>query len=103
MTPNPHRALSRIDELIQTMDDPRAAYVVRSRLDRTMLVLHQHIQDIRELHPSIASQLLELAKRVEDAFLALRRRSEPFGEAWISKLGSTRIELDRLRSILASE
>jgi len=103
MTSDRNRAIARIEELIETMDDPKAAYVVRSRLDRTMLVVRQHIQEIRGHDPATASQLLATVGRVDDSFSALRRRSEPFGDAWISKLGSTRIELALLRRLLTTE
>lgn len=103
MTKNPDHAIFRIDELIQTLDDPKAAYVVRSRLDRTMLVLRRHIRAIRDLDPATASELRAISRRVDDSFSALRRRSEPFGEGWILKLGSTRSELALLRRLLARE
>lgn len=96
MVNSDNRLLARVDELIAIMDDPKAAYVVRSRLDRLLLMLHSS--------PGLPAGALrdEVAESLEHSFRALRRRSEPFGEGWVRKLADTRAELVSLRGALTA-
>ena len=98
----PDRIVVRLDELLNTLEDPKAAYVVRSRLDRVAIMIRRYIAEVQEADSELASRLDEALTRIEDAFRALRRRSEPFGEAWVQKLASTRAELVLLRAGFSS-
>lgn len=99
VTPDSKIVTTRIDELLATLDNPQAAYVVRSRLDRVLLMTQSWIED-PGVDPDRTAQLREILGRLEDSFRALRRRSEPFADAWIGKLAGVRRELLSLRSTL---
>lgn len=92
---------TRIDELLATLENPQAAYVVRSRLDRIVLMTRGLLE-----RPSITRdevvQMDTILDRLEDSFRALRRRSEPFADAWIHKLAGVRRELLDLRAALGT-
>ncbi|MBZ5734148.1 hypothetical protein K8Z61_06530 [Nocardioides sp. TRM66260-LWL] len=90
----------RLDQLIETLDDPRAAYVVRSRLDRVLLLVNRTIGGA-DLDDQRASKVEQLTRDIDEHFAALRRRSEPFGEAWLTNLASARKALLDLRQVLA--
>jgi hypothetical protein len=95
------RIIFRLDELLSILDDPKAAYVVRSRLDRVSLMLQRYVKEAQAQNTEFASRVESATLGIQDSFRALRRRSEPFGEAWIEKLGATRSELLLLRDELA--
>lgn len=95
------RVLARVDDLLATLDDPKAAYVVRSRLDRVGLMAERLAMQ-GGLDASRQRAIFALLQRIEDAFAALRRRSEPFAEAWVRKLEATRADIVALRAALAS-
>jgi len=95
------RIVVRLDELVSTLDDPKAAYVVRSRLDRVMLMVRRYVKEAQAPEQAPSPRLESAMLRIEDSFRALRRRSEPFGEAWIGKLAATRDELLVLREELS--
>ena len=90
------RIVARLDELLATLGNPKAAYVVRSRLDRVLLLVKRYNSDERS--PEEQRALAMHVARIEDSFRALRRRSEPFGEAWMAKLAHVRADLASLRS-----
>jgi hypothetical protein len=92
------RTLVRLDELLATMDEPQAAYVVRSRLDRSLLLVRRHIDELGAQDREAAVRVSRIVDSVEDSFRALRRRSEPFGEAWIAQLRATRAQIALLRN-----
>lgn len=93
------RIVGRLDELLDTLNDPKAAYVVRSRLDRVLLMVRRSL-DWEGARSDRRGRLEDAMHRIEDSFRALRRRSEPFGEAWLEKLAMTREDLLALRSEL---
>lgn len=95
---SPDRVLVRLDELLDTMSDPKAAYVVRSRLDRFLLVLGDYVANMSPRNPETAAALTNLGQHVNDGFEALRRRSEPFGSAWVLKLAMARDDVLLLRA-----
>ncbi len=92
----PDRIIGRLDDLLDTLDDPKAAYVVRSRLDRVLLMIRRQL-DQAGAPVSHRAGLEKTIRRIEDSFTALRRRSEPFGEAWLHKLSAARDDLLNLR------
>lgn len=95
------RIVGRLDELLDTLGDPKAAYVVRSRLDRVLLMTRCYLDE-----PGVGDgrtvRLQNALRRIEDSFRALRRRSEPFGDGWLHKLAVTRDDLLALREELLS-
>ena len=93
------RIVGRLDELLDTLSDPKAAYVVRSRLDRVLLMVRRHL-DWEGARGDHRVRLEGAMRRIEDSFRALRRRSEPFGDAWLEKLAMTREDLLALRTEL---
>lgn len=96
------RIIDRMDELLEALRDPKAAYVVRSRLDRVLLMIRRHLDETSagRSHPV---QLQIAIGRIEDSFRALRRRSEPFGDGWLHKLAVTRDDLLALREELLAQ
>ena len=96
------RIVRRLDELLDTLSDPKAAYVVRSRLDRVLLMTLRHLDETG--HGDDTRARIESAiRRIEDSFRALRRRSEPFGDSWLHKLALTREDLLTLRDELLAQ
>lgn len=79
----------RLAELAKTLERPEDAYVVRSRLDRALLVCRRYLSEA-VVPPTDAAVAYSLISEIEAAFVAIRRRSEPFGEAWVAKLQDTR-------------
>lgn len=96
------RIIGRLDELLDTLRDPKAAYVVRSRLDRVLLMIRRLLDETRA-GDSHRVRLQSAMSRIEDSFRALRRRSEPFGDGWLHKLEVTREDLLALREELLAQ
>ena len=92
--------IRRIDDLLETMAHPQAAYVVRSRLDRVIVIAKMRLDGLSDAQSHAANCCRTTLGSIELAFAALRRRSEPFGDGWVSKLLATRQELQQLRSEL---
>jgi hypothetical protein len=94
-------AKHRVMQLIETLKDPEDAYVVRSRLDRSLLVVRRYLAGAEG--PADVRPIESMLVDIEAAFASLRRRSEPFGEAWIAKLEDTNANLLELHTALDSE
>lgn len=91
-------AIRRLDQLLEVLENPHSAYVIRSRFDRLLVVTRKYVQarSTTAAAPSIHALLHEL----EAGFEALRRRSEPFGESWMQKLTEVEGVLRQLRRAL---
>lgn len=94
MTQRDRDAIYRLDQLMETLSNPRDAYLVRSRLDRALLVVTATAG--APLPAEVGTQI----GRIEEAFRTVRRRSEPFGDAWIRLLDEAREEVSILRTYL---
>lgn len=92
-------ALVRLDHLIGSIEDPRSAYAIRSRLERFDLTLSPLLPELSDTERVVAAGHM---REIEHSFAFLKLKSEPFGEAWLKTLRAARASLIELRSLLES-
>lgn len=85
----------RLGRLLESIEDPRSAYAIRSRLDRLVLSLQQHLPEVAD-----SSEVAHRVDRVADSFAVLRLKSEPFGEPWRVRLSEARNDLLIIQKLL---
>lgn len=97
MTDQVERALVRLDELLCTLDSPESAYLVRSRVERALIVARKAESSVRE---EKRENVRSLISDLDRAFNSLRKRSEPFGGRWHARLEDCRGVVVDLRAAL---
>lgn len=91
-------AIRRLDQLLEILESPQSAYVIRSRFDRLLAVTRNYLQD--KSVGSGAQTVYMLLDELDAGFESLRRRSEPFGDSWMQKLTEVKGMLLQLRQTL---
>jgi hypothetical protein len=115
--PTLERCLSRIDEVLATAENPKSAYLLRTRLQRTLVSTSRLVAQMFDIPEPKGPSLLSVSEHQPDQLREiviimndlveesrhLAQQSECFDERWIA--GWTRIEegLTKLRTLITGQ